>query len=383
MVLKGLKTLGATLTLVTMLSTPIRACPPEQHDQANYAYGIATEFLQTRNWEGAIPSLESALEICPDHELSLKWLGKSYLNTGQYDEARETIEELIEVRGSKAEASDYMDLGKIYAKLKDFRNARQATNTAHRIDPNDCTIMFNLGVLNGAVNDYTSQVEIFEIAYNQCDENQEKILPELIKACRNAEEKERSMGNNAKAEIYEDKYVMYAKMDAGQEGYKLIIRTIEQGNYSEAIKLSEEFLRSNPDHYPTWLSMARCQTHLSLYSDAIFSYESYLELKPEDYQATGKLIEIYAQSELCEEGIPLAEQANARFIGEGMENLAEIYYGWGKNLECVGQYMEAKDKFRIVATGNNSELARIARQEMDRQDQLEEIKQLKLQNDRY
>jgi len=383
MALKKLKIAGATLTLTTMLSLPIHACPPEQHNQANYAYGLATEFLQTRDWEMAIPSLESAIQICSDHELSLKWLGKSYLNTGQYNEAKETMENLIEVRGSKAEASDYMDLGKIYAKLKDFRNARQAMNMAHQIDPNNCVIMFNLGILNGAVNDYTHQVEIFEKAYNQCGENQEMVLSELIKACKNAEEKERSMGNNAQAEIYEDKYVMYAKMDSGQEGYKLIIRTIEQGDFSEAITLSKEFLKNNPDHHPAWLSMARCQTHLGLYSGAISSYESYLELKPEDHEATGKMIEIYAQSELCEEGIVLSQEASNRFIGVGMENLAEIYYGWGKNLECTEQYMEAKEKFRIVTMGNNSELARIARLEMDRQDQLEEIRQLKLQNAGY
>lgn len=371
------------LVAIFMSATLAWACPPSQETQANHAYRLAGEFIQARNWQQAIPSLESALTICPDHVNSLKWLGKAFLQVKKYEQAKETLETLVEVQGKNAEATDYMDLGKAYAKLKDYRSARQAYMNAQKLEPNDCDVLFNLGVMHGAVKDYVRQVEVYEQVYDTCEKYSDRVLAPLIKACKKAEEKERGFGNNTQADAFNTKYKQYAQLDTGREGYKLISRTIQKGNYAEAVTLCEDFLKANPEHASAWLSLARCQEQLERYADASASYLKYLELKPNDYKTTGSLVELYAKSERCEEGLSLAERASAKFDSKGKSHLAEIYYGWGKSLECAGRYMEAKEKFRFVTTCGNTELTGYARQEMERQNQLEEIRRLKRQNAGY
>ena len=48
----------------TLLVGTVSACPPEQVKQADHAYQVAAGFIQARNWQEAIPSLQSALAIC-------------------------------------------------------------------------------------------------------------------------------------------------------------------------------------------------------------------------------------------------------------------------------------------------------------------------------
>jgi tetratricopeptide (TPR) repeat protein len=378
--LKGNPLLLLSLVVVVLMSAAAMACPEEHNKQADHAYRQAGEFLQARNWVQAIPSLESALNICPEHENSLKWLGKAKIQTKDYAGAQVALEKLIEVRGQGAEAGDYMDLGKTYAKLKDYRKARQAYVNAQKLSPNDCNVLFNLGVMHGAVKDYVRQVDVFEQAYNTCDQYSERILPMLTKACKKAADKERGMGNLADANAYEAKYKEYAENAGGREGYKLISQTMQKGNYAEAVTLCKSFLVNEPEHSSAWLSLARCEEHLGRNADAVTSYKKYLALRPGDYATTGTLLELYAKSERCEEGESAATAAAAKFASGGKEQLAEIYYGWGKILECQSRYMDAKEKFRYVTTCGNAELTGYARQEMERQNQLDEIRQLKRQN---
>ncbi|MCP4145167.1 MAG: tetratricopeptide repeat protein [bacterium] len=378
-------TSGLILSIVIMLpllltgSSALAECGEAQQIEATHAFQVAKEFLMAKNWAQAIPSLESALEICDEHENSLKWLGKSYRETGRFDEAVVVFSKLIEVRGQAATANDHMDLGKTFAKLKDYRKARQSYVSAQRLAPTDCSVLFNLAVMHGAVKDYARSVDTYEEVIDNCPQLKEKALPKLAKACQKASEKERKMGNVAVAKEYDKRYQEYAGSAGGSVGYKIIADRMNNGDYSGAVSACDDFLLKNPESTKTHkvlLNKAGCLRALNKNNEATSAYREYLELRPRDYPATGTLIELLAKTGQCEAGVSLAESvASSESI--------EVYYGWGMALECLERYMDAKEKFKFVAANGSGNYMIWATQQLERQDQLEEIRLIKRQNAGY
>lgn len=376
---------GLFLSIVIMLplllagSGAMAGCGEAQQIEASHAFQVAKEFLMAKNWTQAIPPLQSALEICDEHENSLKYLGKSYLQTGRYDEAIVMFSKLIEVRGQTATASDHMDLGKAYAKLKDYKKARQSYVSAQRLTPTDCNVLFNLSVMHGAVKDYARSVDTYEEVIDNCPQLKDKALPKLAKACQKAAEKERKIGNVAVAKEYEKRYQEYAGSAGGSVGYKIIADRMNGGDYSGAVAACNDFLSKNPEStkvHKVLLNKAGCLRALNKNSEAISTYLEYLDIRPNNYSATGALIELMAKSGQCEAGVDLAESVAS-------SNSIEVYYGWGMALECLERYMDAKEKFKFVAINGSGNYKIWATQQLERQDQLEEIRRIKRQNAGY
>jgi tetratricopeptide (TPR) repeat protein len=378
-------TSGLILSIVIMLpllltgSGALAECGEAQQIEASHAFQVAKEFLMAKNWAQAIPSLQSALEICDEHENSLKYLGKSYLNTGRFEESIVVFSKLIEVRGRAATAKDHMDLGKAYAKMKDYKKARQSYVSAQRLAPTDCNVLFNLAVMHGAVKDYARSVDTYEELIDNCPQMKEKALSKLAKACQKASEKERKMGNVAVAKEYDKRYQEYAGSAGGSVGYKIIADRMNSGDYSGAVAACTDFLSKNPESTKTHkvlLNKARCLQQLNKNSEAISTYREYLDLRPRDYKVTGSLVELLAKAGQCEAGISLAESVAS-------SNSIEVYYGWGMALECMERYMDAKEKFNFVAANGSGNYKIWATQQLERQDQLEEIRLIKRQNAGY
>jgi tetratricopeptide (TPR) repeat protein len=376
---------GLILSVVIMLpllfsgTSALAECSEAQQIEATHAFQVAKEFLMAKNWAQAIAPLQSALEICDEHENSLKYLGKSYLQTGQYEEAVVKFTKLIEVRGQQATEKDHMDLGKAYAKLKEYRKARQSYVSAQRLAPTDCNILFNLAVMHGAVKDYARSVDTYEEVIDNCDQLKSKALPKLAKACQKAAEKERKMGNVASAKEYDKRYQEYAGSAGGAIGYKIIVDRMNGKDYSGAVAACNEFLINNPESLKTHkvlLSKARCLQAMNNNNESITAYGKYLELKPRNYSVTGSLIELLAKVGKCEEGIELANSVAS-------SNSIEVYYGWGMALESAERYMDAKEKFKYVAINGSGNYKIWATQQLERQDQLEEIRRIKRQNAGY
>lgn len=357
------------------------ACPEAQYQEADHAFGVARDFILKKNWTQAIPSLESALAICPEHLNSLRYLGKAYYAEERFEEARDKLEALIEAAGTEAKSSDYMDLGKTYAKLKDYRLARQAYVNASRLEPENCAILFNLAIMHGAVKDFVRSVEAYEQVIDNCPDLRDRAMPELVKACQKAAERESSFGNVAEAKLYENKRTEYGSQAGGSTGYQLIVDKINAKDFSGAVQQCKGFLANNPDSSRrdrVLLNMARCESQLKDYAVAAQSYRDYLAMKPNDGESTGALIETLINAERCDQALSEAETAYARITDA--EQRVYISYYWGKALECQGRFDEAKEKFRWVATNATGDYKYWAREEMQRQDQLQERERLQRQN---
>ncbi len=367
--------------LVLVAAVSAWACPEAQYKEANHAFAVAKDFLQAKNWTQAIPSLESALAICPEHVNSLRWLGKAYYATERYEDAQETQMALVEAAGEQAKASDYMSLGKTYAKLKDHRKARQAYVNASRLDPENCAILFNLAVMHGAVNDNARSVETYERVIDNCPDLKDKAMPRLVKACQKAAERERSFGNVAEANLYEQKRSEYGSQAGGSAGYQLIVDKMKSRDWAGAATQCQAFLANNPDSSRrdnVLLNMARSNKQLGRTNDAVQAYRDHLAVRPGNGKAVEELLLILAESERCDEALDQAEASDAH-ISDDIQKVY-LYYGWGKALECGGQYQEAKEKFRWVTANATGDYQRYAREEMTRQDQLQERERLQRQN---
>lgn len=378
-----MRTLSLILLIVLLASAAV-ACAPAQQKEADHAFALAYDHVKAKQWTQAIPSLESALAICPDHIHSLKYLGKALEALDRDAEARDTFLRLIEASGADATASDYMDLGKVYAKLKDYPNARQAYVNASRIDPNNCMILFNLAVMHGANKAYGRSVDVYERVLDNCSDLREKAMPKLVKACQQAAERERAMGNVTAASDYERKRSEYGGQAGGSAGYQIIVDKMSSGDFAGAVTQCEAFLANNPESGrldKVYLNMARCLVQLGRVGPAVDAYESYMEMRPNDGQNGSALVEILAQNERCDEALATAQRLLAALTDDA--DRFYLVYAEGKALECGGRYKEAKEKFRWVAQNGSGQHVYWAREEMTRQDQLEEIRQLKRQNAGY
>ena len=376
-----------TLTLILVIvafATSAFACAPAQQKEADHAFALAADFIQAKQWTQAIPSLESALAICPDHVRSLKYLGKAQYATDQFDTAVETFKSLIEASGADATASDYMDLGKTYAKLKDYRNARQAYVNASRLDPENCMILFNLAVMHGANKAYGRSVDAYERVLDNCSDLREKAMPKLVKACQQAAERERSMGNVAAAQDYERKRSEYGSQAGGSAGYQIIVDKMKSGDFAGAAAQCESFMANNPESGrldKVYLNLGRCRVQLKQMDGALEAYEAYMDMRPDDAENGSAIVEILSGAERCEDALAAAERMLAALTDDSVRFYLE--YAKGKALECAGRYKDAKESFRWVAQNGSGQHVYWAREEMTRQDQLEEIRQLKRQNAGY
>lgn len=375
--------LGAVVALAAIAWTltaaaPAAACDDAHRKQAEHAYGVATQFLQQKDWAQAIPQLQSALDLCPEHANSLKWLGKAFMATNDFEQARTTLQSLIEARGHDVEPGDYMDLGKCEAKLKNYPAARQAYLRAYRLDNTNCNILFNYGMMNYAVQDYAGAVDILSQTADNCPDIRDNVMEKLATACQKAAEKEERLGNVAKAAEFKTLYEEYATSAGGSVGYSLIAQRMQARDWAGAVSAAQDFLAKNPDSKKkdkVYLNMARSQRSLGDTGGAVQSYKSYLGLVPGDGQVAGEMIEMLAKAERCDEALAESQTALAQ---NGQD--VHVRYAYGKALECAARYMDAKEEFRFVAANGDGEIKRWAQDEMRRQDQLEEIRQLKRQN---
>jgi len=376
--------LAQTAVLLGVLSTflvgAVSACPPEQVKQADHAYQVAAGFIQARNWDEAIPSLKSALAICPDHAKSLRWLGKAYMAKKQYDQAIVQFDALIDAQGNAVTANDYMDQGKAHARLKQYKQARISYIKADRLDGENCNILYNLGVMNSATKNYEDAVETLERAYETCPDIQERVLKQLARASEKAADRAEKKGDVAGAATYRDKLSQYASSAGGQVGYKLITDRMKAKDYAGAISAGQDFLAKNPESdkiASVYLNMARSQWEIGKRTDALASYKSYLGLKPADGKIAGEYIEKLAEAERCEEAL---NQAQAAWSSTDAAGKVYVSYGWGKALECAGSFVEAKEKFQYCVANGSGEIKSWAGQEVTRQEQLEERRQMRSQN---
>ena len=125
--------LGMAVVLTGFLtaSVALAVCQPGQIQEANRAYQSAQEFLVNQQWDTAISRLQSIVQVCPEHVEANRGIGTAFVGKGLYAEAVPYFQQVILLRGDDVEAGDYANLGRTYAKLKKYKEARGEYMKAH------------------------------------------------------------------------------------------------------------------------------------------------------------------------------------------------------------------------------------------------------------
>lgn len=114
-------------------------------------YHQATRLRTDSSWKLAIPRYRAALEIDPQHEESLYYLGTCLLETGRYPEAREAYERLIQVnpRSQRAltQLAQLLSSRLPGAPTPDFERAQSLFEKNAHINPEESGPFLRLGAL--------------------------------------------------------------------------------------------------------------------------------------------------------------------------------------------------------------------------------------------
>ena len=291
-------------------------------------------------------------------------MGLAYMNLEDYDSAAAAYVKAIaaiQASDTAVDAADHANLAKVYAKQKKYKEARAEYMKAERLAPNDCAVLFNLGVLHTATQFYKEAVETLESALASCPDLSDKIMPQLAQAADKAAQQQRSIGNADKAKFYQTKAEEYGGSAGGTTTYDLIKTAMKDRDYTKAVQLCDQLLAKDATHTGALLTKARAQDALDQKPASIKTYRDYLASKPNDIAATSAMIIVMAEAKQCAEATQEAAGAAQRFAGMGTKEMGKINFAWGKALFCAGDYAGAKAKFNAAAASGDEKWVQAGR----------------------
>jgi len=345
-------------------------CAPGQMQEASRAYLSAAQFLDSQQWDQAISRLQSIANVCPEHVETNRGLGKAFYGKGDYAQSALYYDRVVRIRGDKVEAGDFANLAKAYAKQKKYKEARGEYMKAEMLAPEDCGVLFNLGVMHFAAGYYTQSVDVLEASLEACPQIREHSLKQLAKSSNAAAKQQRKAGNNSKAEYYDDLAVQYGGAAGGSTTYDMVKQKMTAQDYAGAINLLQQMLDRNPDQPNALLTMARAQDAAGQETASVATYRRYLALKPDITEEIGTMLQVMVESGQATAARDEAAAAYAKHQAKGRLAVAPILFSWGRALEQTGQYEEAKAKFAECVASGHEKYAPPARAYVERMDGL-------------
>jgi len=364
--------LGVTIVLMGIIaaSVAVAECQPGQLQEANLAYQSAQEFLVNRQWDQAIARMQSIVQVCPEHVEATRGIGTAMMGKGQFTEAVPYFQRVLELRGEKSEAGDFANLGKAHAKLKRYGEARAEYMKAHKLAPDDCGVLYNLGAMHNASKYYSQSVEVLEHALVTCPAISEPVLKLLTKSAEKAAAQQKANGNNDRAAYFTGLAQKYGGQAGGSTTYDMVKKKMKQKDYQGAVTLLNQMLEKDPQHTGGLLTLARAQDQLKNLSASIAAYQKYLVLKSNDENATAAMLQVMVENEQCSLAKSEAGSAARKFEAKGREALAPIMYSWGLALECTGEFDAAREKFQKCASSGHARYASYGARQVERMEGL-------------
>lgn len=269
----------------------------------------------------AISYYEKALQIDPEHENSLFWIGycwlrinriqkirkriqyydvkyyrdndpvisdyeydllkqelqniqpKGYMEITQeqvkiyYEKAINTFQKLIDIREKKdgiwlGDYASYYNLGLAQYSLELYKEAIESFERAIKLNPDNANFYYILGLAQEELGIYHSALENFEtyllLVDHELPENQRKITY----AQKHIEELGRQLT---------DDYFFFVGFNSWSNG-----------QYREAIKCYEKVIELNPDYTSAYYNLALAQDEIGIYHLAMKNFKTYLTL--DDYK---------------------------------------------------------------------------------------------------
>lgn len=358
------------LTVIVSASAALAQCSPGQMQEATLQYQQAQTFLAAQQWDQAIATLQSAIGTCPEHVEATRGIGDAFMGKEMYAQAVPYYTKVVQLRGDNVEAGDFANLGKAYAQQKMYKEARAEYMKAEQLAPDDCGVLFNLGVLHYASGFHPQSVEVLEHALEVCPQIKDHVLKQLTKSCEQAAAQQKKNGNNERAAYYTDLAKQYGGEAGGSTTYDMVKKKMAAKEYNEAITLLQSMLAKDPTHTGAQLTLARAQDAVGNKTGSIEAYQSYLQLKPNDESATAAMLQVMVESGQCSRAKTEAAAAVRKFEPKGKQTVAPIQYSYGLALECLEEYDAAGAQFAACAASGHPRYTESARRQVERMEGL-------------
>ena len=274
------------------------------------------------------------------------------------------------MRGTAAEAGDHDLLGKCYAQLKQYKEARAEYMAAAELAPDDCGVLINLGVMHYAAKYNGESVTVHEQSLEVCPQYSDKVLPQLTNSAEKAAAQQKANGNNDRAVYFTELAQKYGGQAGGSTTYDMVKQKMKEKDYQGAVTLLNQMLAKEPTHTGGLLTLARAQDQLKNRPASIEAYQKYLAQKPGDENATAAMLQVMVENQQCTLANSEAAAAARKFEPKGREVSAPIMYSWGLALECLGEYDLAKEKFQNCASSGNAKYASYGSRQVERMEGL-------------
>jgi tetratricopeptide (TPR) repeat protein len=128
-------------------------------DNTDVIFLMAQVSMAQNYFEDAIPLLESGIEIAPARADLVASLGESYFMAGKVDKAISQFKKLINLEDS---ARSYAFLGLSYRNLGQFEEAKRYLQQGLKRNPHDSSCLFNLGFIAERQGDSVEAEKLFQ-----------------------------------------------------------------------------------------------------------------------------------------------------------------------------------------------------------------------------
>ncbi len=115
----------------------------EKNPNVRSLSALAAAYEQMREFKLAADALKRALDLNPPNASELKHaLAQNQMFGEQFDAALQTYQELV--ADEPADTQSYLRISQIYLQLKDFAKAREASDKARSLDPDNLEVRYSL-----------------------------------------------------------------------------------------------------------------------------------------------------------------------------------------------------------------------------------------------
>ncbi len=121
---------------------------------------VGRAYLESGEYRAGIEALEKMTEAYPNHMNSLLNLGVAYAGMGENERARQTFEKVLRIAPDYAKGHN--NLANLYLREKDLDKALEEFKVAAELDPDNSLVFFNIGTVEIQKKQYRQAAAAFE-----------------------------------------------------------------------------------------------------------------------------------------------------------------------------------------------------------------------------
>lgn len=343
-------------------------CSATDRASAEQAYSTAYQFVSNNQWAEAVPSLEEAMERCPTHWPSLELLAQAKMRLKDYPAAAKRFGELIEGqyegRIGAAEPRVLEPYGYVLLQSQDWETAELVYQTILVQDPYNYKAHDRL-VYRFEKDGKTEQaITHLETMYDLAsDEDKSKVAQRLGDAYKKTGDQETAA----------EWYSMAGGATSGM--FTIGVDQMRTKDWQGAIESFKTYLEGKPNSIPALKNLGQCYQALKKSDQAIAHYEKALGIDAKRHDIASSLGLLYDETGQWSKAGPIAQDAIENWPRDD-EKLGSMYYLMGRVKEkrdsdyegAIAMFEQALD---------DPYWGRFARDEIQRQRQLIEIRDLK------